>query len=307
MLKDSIRTISYRDAIIFNSASFKDKIVLDIGCGTGILSMFAVQAGAKHVYAIEMSEIIEQAKKIVEKNGLKDKITLIKGRVEEIELPVEKVDIIISEWMGYFLLYESMLNTVLYARDKWLNEGGLILPNKSTMFIAAIEDSQYKQDKIHYWDSVYGFDFSPIKELAYLEPLVDTLEHPDQVISTKSQFKEIDITKVNKEDLDFESPFSLTVNEQDIIHAFVAWFDIEFSQGHKKIFFSTGPKSKNTHWKQTIFYLKDDLKVFPGDIIKGTLNCKANAKNPRELDIMIKFDHITKNSRNHYEQFFQLR
>lgn len=47
-------------------------------------------------------------------------ITLIKGKVEEVELPVDKVDIIISEWMGYFLLYESMLDTVLYARDKWL-------------------------------------------------------------------------------------------------------------------------------------------------------------------------------------------
>ena len=49
-----------------------------------------------------------------------DKITLIKGKVEEVDLPVDKVDIIISEWMGYFLLYESMLDTVLVARDKWL-------------------------------------------------------------------------------------------------------------------------------------------------------------------------------------------
>ena len=49
-----------------------------------------------------------------------DKITLIKGKVEEVELPVDKVDIIVSEWMGYFLLYESMLDTVLVARDKWL-------------------------------------------------------------------------------------------------------------------------------------------------------------------------------------------
>lgn len=47
-------------------------------------------------------------------------ITVLKGKVEEIELPVSHVDIIISEWMGYFLLFENMLNTVLYARDKWL-------------------------------------------------------------------------------------------------------------------------------------------------------------------------------------------
>lgn len=47
-------------------------------------------------------------------------ITVLKGKIEEIELPVAKVDIIISEWMGYFLVFENMLNTVLYARDKWL-------------------------------------------------------------------------------------------------------------------------------------------------------------------------------------------
>lgn len=47
-------------------------------------------------------------------------ITIFKGKVEETELPVEQVDIIISEWMGYCLFYESMLNTVIFARDKWL-------------------------------------------------------------------------------------------------------------------------------------------------------------------------------------------
>ena len=47
-------------------------------------------------------------------------ITVLKGKIEEIDLPVPQVDIIISEWMGYFLLYENMLNTVLYAHDKWL-------------------------------------------------------------------------------------------------------------------------------------------------------------------------------------------
>jgi protein arginine N-methyltransferase 1 len=58
---------------------------------------------------------------------LTDKITIIKSKVEEAVLPVPKVDIIISEWMGYFLLYESMLDTVLYARDKWLNKDGYVI------------------------------------------------------------------------------------------------------------------------------------------------------------------------------------
>ena len=95
-----------------------------------------------------MSTIIEKAKEVVEVNGMTDKITLLQGKMEEVTLPFPKVDIIISEWMGYFLLYESMLDTVLYARDRYLKDGGLIFPDKATIFMAGIEDGEYKDEKI---------------------------------------------------------------------------------------------------------------------------------------------------------------
>ena len=64
--------------------------------------------------------------------------------MEEIELPVKNVDIIISEWMGYFLLYESMLDSVLWARDKYLVSGGKMLPDRAQLYVAALEDGAYK-------------------------------------------------------------------------------------------------------------------------------------------------------------------
>lgn len=111
---------------------------------------FAVKAGAKHVIGVDMSTIIFKAREIVKVNGMSDKITLLQGKMEEIDdqMPFKKVDIIISEWMGYFLLYESMLDTVLYARDKYLNPNGLIFPDKATIFVAGIEDGDYKDEKI---------------------------------------------------------------------------------------------------------------------------------------------------------------
>jgi protein arginine N-methyltransferase 1 len=115
---------------------------------TDWVSRFAARAGAKHVIGVDMSSIIEKAKEIVAVNGLSDKITLLQGKMEEVKLPFPKVDIIISEWMGYFLLYESMLDTVLYARDTYLAEDGKIFPDKATMYVAAIEDGEYKDDKI---------------------------------------------------------------------------------------------------------------------------------------------------------------
>ena len=205
MLKDEVRTMAYRNAIYRNRHLFADKVVLDIGCGTGILSMFAATAGAKLVIGVDMSGIIEQAKMIVQANGLQDKIVLLRGKMEEVQLPVEKVDIIISEWMGYFLLYESMLDTVLYARDRYLAPGGIILPDRATLVISAIEDAQYKEDKIHFWDNVYGFDMSCIKNWAMREPLVDTVESK-AVVGSECCFREINIMTVQKEDLTFGPP-----------------------------------------------------------------------------------------------------
>jgi 2-polyprenyl-3-methyl-5-hydroxy-6-metoxy-1,4-benzoquinol methylase len=118
--KDKVRTEGYMNAILDNKNVFKDKIVLDVGCGSGILSLFAAKAGAKLVIAVDMSNIIEQAIHIARENGYENKIVFIRGKLEEVKLPVDKVDIIISEWMGYFLLFESMLDSVLYARDKYL-------------------------------------------------------------------------------------------------------------------------------------------------------------------------------------------
>lgn len=100
-----------------------------------------------------MSSIIQKARLIVAQNGMTNKITLLQGKMEEVELPAQhlnngKVDIIISEWMGYFLLYESMLDTVLYARDHYLAPGGKIFPDRATILMGAIEDGEYKDDKI---------------------------------------------------------------------------------------------------------------------------------------------------------------
>ncbi|KAF9568172.1 protein arginine N-methyltransferase [Agrocybe pediades] len=288
MLKDTVRTGSYRSAIVSNPHLFKGKTVLDVGCGTGILSMFAVKAGAKHVVGIDMSNIIEQAQKIIEANGFKDSITLVKGKLEEADLPIKEFDIIVSEWMGYFLLYESMLDTVLLARDKYLKKDGLIFPDTATLYLAAIEDQDYKEEKINFWDNVYGFDYSCIKDIALREPLVDTVELK-AVVTNPCLIKHIDLLTVKKEDLTFSSPFTLTCTRDDYVHAFLAWFDISFECTHKKVKFSTGPHAQYTHWKQTVFYTPSTATVHDGDQIKGTLTCAPNARNNRDLDITISY------------------
>ena len=88
--------------------------MLDVGSGTGVLSMFCAQAGAKHVYAVEASKrIYELSKALIKTNNLTDKITVINNEIEKVDLPVDKVDIIVSEWMGMYLLHESMLKYIV--------------------------------------------------------------------------------------------------------------------------------------------------------------------------------------------------
>jgi protein arginine N-methyltransferase 1 len=291
MLKDEVRTMTYRNSMYHNPHLFKNKVVLDIGCGTGILCMFAAKAGARKVIGIECSSIIEHSEKIIKENGFSDVITLVRGKVEEVTLPdgIEKVDIIISEWMGYCLFYESMLQTVLYARDKWLVEDGLMFPDKASLHISAIEDRDYKQDKVDWWSNVYGFKMTSIRDNALHEPLVDVVD-PKQVVTNSALIKEIDIRKMKIEDLTFASPFHLTVKRNDYIHAFVTYFNIEFSACHKKVGFSTSPDSPYTHWKQTVFYFNECLTVNKGEELVGVFKCTPNSRNVRDLDFEIEFE-----------------
>ena len=99
MLRDRVRTEAYRDFIVRHADSlFKGKVVLDVGCGTGILSMFAARAGAARVFAVDASAIALKAERNVRDNGLEGVIEVVRGKIEELDLP--PVDVIISEWMG---------------------------------------------------------------------------------------------------------------------------------------------------------------------------------------------------------------
>eukprot|EP00794_Sanderia_malayensis_P011109 gene11109-12279_t len=306
MLKDEVRTLTYQKAMYHNKHLFKGKIVLDVGCGTGILSMFAAKAGAKHVYGVDCSSIIDQAKDIIKDNHFEDKVTLIKGKVEELVLPVEKVDIIISEWMGYCLFYESMLDTVFYARDKWLAEGGMLFPDKATLYICAIEDRDYKEEKIDWWENVYGFNMSAIRKTAICEPLVDVVDHK-QVVSSHCLIKEVNLETDKVEDLMFSSPFEIRCKKNDYAHALVTFFNVEFSKCHTRIGFSTAPECRYTHWKQTVFYLDDYLTVKPGEIITGNLEMKKNTRNKRDLDFTISVDFTGELSTYHKTANYRMR
>jgi len=157
MLEDQARMTAYHNAVRMNPRSFKDKVVLDVGTGSGILAIWAAQNGAKKVYAVEATYMATHARKLIKANGLDHVIEVLQSTVEEVELP-EKVDVIISEWMGYFLLRESMFDSVIVARDRWLKEGGAMFPSHAKMYLAPIRTGTAAQKHVDFEDSCAGWD-----------------------------------------------------------------------------------------------------------------------------------------------------
>eukprot|EP00571_Detonula_confervacea_P007721 CAMPEP_0172325624 /NCGR_PEP_ID=MMETSP1058-20130122/54463_1 /TAXON_ID=83371 /ORGANISM="Detonula confervacea, Strain CCMP 353" /LENGTH=494 /DNA_ID=CAMNT_0013042215 /DNA_START=200 /DNA_END=1685 /DNA_ORIENTATION=- len=171
MLTDHNRMAAYHAAIVGNADVFKDKVVMDVGTGSGILAVWAAQAGAKRVYAIEYTDMAKHARRVVAANGVDHIVTVLQGAVEEVVLPEEDwesgvltladgedevgpdgkknqqvVDIILSEWMGYFLLRESMLDSLVRARDTFLKpKTGLMMPSHATMLLAPITDEEERR------------------------------------------------------------------------------------------------------------------------------------------------------------------
>jgi protein arginine N-methyltransferase 1 len=153
MLSDTSRMAAYHSAILSNPDVFKDKVVMDVGTGSGILACWAAQAGARKVYAIEYTDMANNARAVMEANNVSHIVTVVQGAVESVDLPedvIGGVDIIISEWMGYFLLRESMLDSLIRARDKYLRpKTGLMFPSHCTMYFAPIMDEEDRQASNH--------------------------------------------------------------------------------------------------------------------------------------------------------------
>ncbi|OJD15479.1 hypothetical protein AJ78_04275 [Emergomyces pasteurianus Ep9510] len=312
MLKDSVRTDAYRDFIYDNKSLFKDKVVLDVGCGTGILSMFCAKAGAKMVIAVDNSDIIDRAREIIYDNGFGDVIKCIRGKIEQVELPVQQVDIIVSEWMGYCLLFEAMFDSVIWARDRYLSPDGLMVPSHATLQIAPLADPDLVDSHITFWNSVYGFRMSSMLLNIYDEALVRHNQKPEETIVAKaSPFLQLPLHTITVEELTFIKSFEVTLNTD--IHAldgWAVWFDMFFMPSRtskvaedvvpgdlKKqgfVAFSTGPFDTETHWQQGVFLINREKKparpLKKGQVIKGHVEYRKKDDGSRLLDIGIDWD-----------------
>lgn len=293
MLGDRKRTMAYKRAILQNYDRIYGKVVIDVGAGTGILSMFCVLAGAKKVYAIEASDMVHQMRKLIADNKMENRIEIVHGQVEIVDIP-EKADVIVSEWMGYCLLYESMLSSVLIARDKWLKPNGLLLPNKAQVFISLYSESTSERAKqIEFWRGLkdtYKIDMSGMS--AYASECFTRRVHllevlPEDIVSHACKVISIDLQTVNVNDCsNFTGQFTLECFGQCSLSGFALWFNVDFE---KDISLTTSPYSEPTHWLQTVLYFDCEEEAEQGTRYEGQLSLAPMKQCRRFLDIDIAY------------------
>src|SRR5215213_5265236 len=169
MLNDRIRTSSFLAGI--NEVVTPEDVVVDIGTGTGVLALAAARAGAKHVYAIEASDIGESAQAIFEANGLADRITLVPGWSTRTTLP-ERSDVLVSEIIGDDPLAEDVMQVTMDARKRLLKPGARLVPGRVRVFALPVTIPRGERVKrivteetLRNWRSWYGVDFGPLLQV----------------------------------------------------------------------------------------------------------------------------------------------
>ncbi|CAG5121109.1 unnamed protein product [Candidula unifasciata] len=241
---------------------------------------------------------------LVRNNNLSDRIIVIPGKVEEVEIP-EKVDTIISEPMGYMLFNERMLESYLHAK-KWLKQDGRMFPTQGDLHIAPFTDEalymeQYQKANFWYQESFHGVNLTSLRNAAVLEyfkqPIVDTFDV--RICMAKSNKYVIDFQSADETDLHvMDIPLSFTVMQSGMVHGLAFWFDCGFLGSDYSVWLSTAPTEPLTHWYQVRCLVQTPVLVKQGQTLTGRVKLSSNTRQSYDVDIELNFPGSTNKSVN---------
>lgn len=260
MLNDRVRMNAYKKAI--EEVVKPGMVVLDIGTGTGILSRWAIQAGAKKVYSVEMSlPLCREAIKRNKKAGMSEKIEVINNISYKVKLP-EKVDIIISEILGNLGDNEDMIPILNDVRARFLKKNGTMLPQDTKVYLAPISSKkaldQVKSKKYKRLNKKYCLDFDGF------DTYYDVAFDKRNLITTPKLARGFKFD--GKDKSTYSSNLQFKVNKNILFTGFGGFFTAKLS---KNVVLDTSIGKKTSDcWKHNYAPIKNPLNLKKEDIVR---------------------------------------
>ena len=257
MLNDLIRNQAFEDAI--SGAVTSGCTVLDLGAGTGLLSMMAARAGAGHVTGCEAVGILaDTAEKIVRQNGFDDQISILHKRSQDLMLGEDinkPVDILVAEIVDAGLLGENIIASIADAKKRLCKADATVIPQSAAVYAVPIEcEALSKARKV---DTASGFDISSFNTLRpnmYLQ--TDLSKYQWQMLSNPVQVFDFDFTQDIPVSRD--NSYAVTPHTDGVAHGIAFWFDLHLNS---EITLSTSPGGPPTHWHQAVYIFSEPAEV----------------------------------------------
>ncbi len=260
MMADTLRIDAYVRAM--RAAIKPGSIVLDLGSGPGLFAMIACQLGARKVYAVEPSSVIQVAREAAAKNGFADRIEFFQSFSTHLTLP-EPVDVIVSDLRGPLPLYQQHLPSISDARKRLVSKDGILVPERDFLWAAICEAPEEYQELVGPWQhNDYGVDLTAGLEVV-TNSWIRTQLKPAQLLVEPVLFKTLDYYQV--EDANLSAEISFSINKAGFARGLGIWFSSELFDG---VTVTNAPGSEEMIWGNGLFFFPQEVEVSPGDRVE---------------------------------------
>lgn len=234
-----------------------DDVVVDIGAGTGILSFFACDAGARRVYAVERQHTADAAAMLARELGYADRITVLHGRSTNVELP-EPATVLMTETIGPLVFNEGVLGIVVDARRRLLAPDARIIPSAIDVWIAPVELPDFYERTIDWWRTPrYGYDLSLVRTFA-ANTVCSAPVPRDALLAAPATAMSLRMGELD--DTAQRGAASFRAGRDGVVHAFAIGFTATLADGITL----TNAWSNATTWDQGLLPLETPLPVTAG-------------------------------------------